>query len=202
MKLKATISLPGPHFSPTQRLSLARLVNASNGSALHAAVYRDVLQPHLRVAEFGPAEFFTQLTDRMTRTESDTVGIDIVLSGVSVTARRAQQDFWDALGRLDEIYRNITVAHLCPDLEGQIFTRMALDAPIQYLDRHGSTSLLEIGPTKVRGLANIAELEEPEVIVAELEALLGDRQTVHNLLRLTYAANRTEGSDLHQERGR
>lgn len=200
MKLKATISLPGENFSLSQRLSLANLVIASNSIALHDEVYEKALAEHLRVKGFGPAEYFTQVSDRMTRAkEGNIVGLDVTLSGVSVTARRAQQDFWDGLGKLDEIYREVATLNLTSDLKAQVFTRMALDASIQYLDRPGSTSLLETGPTVVNGSVLTKETSMAEVIRAEMEALIGDRRTFEGFLDLI-EGNRKTGQQEYSPR--
>lgn len=185
MKLKATISLPGEHFSLPQRLSLATLVNVTNGVPLHDEVDTNVLARHLRAHGFGAAEFFTQVSDRMTRVkEGNIIGFDLTLSGVSVTDRRATVDFWDGLGKLDDIYRRVANQILTSDLRAQFSTRMALDKPVPYLDRPGSTSLLEIGPTMVDGSVLARETSLAEVIRAELEALIGDRRTLDGLLEL------------------
>ena len=114
MKLKATISLPGDHFSPSQRLSLAQMVIATNNPELHRLVYQEVLKPNLRVGEFGPAEYFTQKSDRMTPPVHNIIGFDVTLSGVSKTRKRADQDFWDGLDGLHRIYSSIVTEHLDP----------------------------------------------------------------------------------------
>lgn len=206
MKLKATISLPGQHFSLSQRLSLAEMVQATNSGYLHEEVYKEVLAMSLRVGEYGPAEYFTQQTDRMTRTNSgDIVGVDVALSGVSVTTGRAQKDFWDGLQRLHEIYSEVATLHLVPDLRAQVFTRMALDSPISYLDRHGATSLLEKGPTTLNGLAIIREATIEKVVTAELECLIGDKRTLEEFLSLIERNERPREQEqfhgAHPERG-
>lgn len=185
MKLKATIFLPGENFMFGQRFSLAKMVITTNGNELHIEVYDRVLATHLRVGDFGPAEYFTQLSDRMTRVGEDgVIGFDVTLSGVSVTARRAQKDFWDGLDKLHEIYSRVAREHLVPDLRAQVFTRMALDKPIDYLDRMGSTPLLENGPTFVEGSASYKVASPEEVIMAEGEALFGDRRTLEGFVAL------------------
>ncbi len=185
MKLKATISLPGEHFSPDQRLTLARLVIVTNSPELHNRVYQEVLRPNLRVAEsFGPAEYFSQLSDRMTRTNDCRIGVDVTLSGISVTARRAQKDFWDGLEGLHRIYREVIMEHLSSGLSAQLFTRMALDAHVSYLDHFGSTSLLEQGPEIIEGKALIETASLAQVVRTELVALLGDERTLSEFATL------------------
>jgi hypothetical protein len=190
MKLKATVSLPGEHFTQEQRFSLARMVIATNSDEIHQEVYERVLEPHLRIADFGPAEYFTQMTDRMTPARSNYIGFDVTLSGVSVNLRRAPVDFWEGLKQLDEIYRRIAKESLA-GLEAQVFTRMALDRAIPYLDRPGETSLLEIGPTNVEG-AGTPTLPGENLLAAELEALLGDRRTIRDLFLFTAALGNSE----------
>lgn len=194
MKLKATISLPGKHFSKSERFSLAQMVIATNSDELHREVYENVLKRNLRVKDFGPAEYFTQMSDRMTRVgEDNIVGFDVTLSGVSFNTRRAVADFWEGLDNLHEIYSRVATEHLIPGLRAQLFTRMAVDKQVSYLNDSGSTTLLENGPTLIDGGASLLldgkvillrDLDEDKVIRAEAEALLGDKRTLEGVLAL------------------
>ena len=176
-----------------QRLSLANMVIATNSDELHNEVYKNVLERCLRVSGFGPAEYFTQMSDRMTRVREDNlIGLDVMLSGVSVTTRRAQKDFWDGLDKLHEIYQLVATEHLVPDLRAQLFTRMGLDKPIEYLDRPGSTPLPENGPTFVDGSALVRQSTMAEVIRVEMEALVGDRRTLEGFMQLLDRDTRTQ----------
>lgn len=186
MKLKATISLPGDTFNLSEIYSLARLVNETNNTSLHNYVGERVLTRHLHAVNFGPAEFFVQVSDRSTRArEGSPIGIDIALSRVSVTHRRATQDYWEALKELNIIYLQVIESNLVRSLEAQVFISMALDKQTEYTDgRPGSTSLPEIGPTLVKGLAVAKDISEAKVIREELAALLGDRRTMEGFLKL------------------
>ncbi len=175
------------------------MVRVTNGDELHREVYEQVLARHLRVGDFGPAEYFTQKSDRMTRAgTNDIIGFDVTLSGLSVTARRAQKDFWDGLEELHRIYSQVASEHLVPELRAQVFTRMALDKPIEYFDRSGSTSLLENGPTLVDGSAIVKEASMAEVIRAEMEVLVGDRITFEGFMTLLHEGKGSQIEDSHR----
>lgn len=198
MKLKATISLPGEDFSVDQRFALASLVIATNTPTLHNEVYDRVLSGHLRVPArmdkdaFGPAEYFTQLSDRMTpAVNAGAVGFEVTLSRVSVTNRRAPGDFWDGLAELHRIYCDLATQHLALGMRAQVYTSMALDRPINYLDKVGQTSLPEHGPDWVDGSALVIAPNAYEVIRAEMRALLGDRKTLGGLVRLLEESGRS-----------
>lgn len=179
MKLKATVSDVLPTFSAQERYALARMVRALNNPDLPRAVYDQVLVRHLRVpasdtkTAWGPAEAFDQECDRMIPWHNY-IGVDVTLSGVSVTARRAPADFWEATTTLQGLYAERIAQYLLEGMNAQLFVRMALDKPIDYLDRQGQTSLPEIGPITVEGEAEQMSGLTPEVLLsAELMARLG-----------------------------
>lgn len=179
MKLKATVSDVLRDFSAQERYALARMVRALNDPELPKAVYDEVLVRHLRVPPrntknaWGPAEAFDQECDRMIPWH-DYIGVDVTLSGVSVTARRAPADFWEATTTLQSLYAERIAQFLLDGMNAQLFVRMALDKPIDYLDRQGQTSLPEIGPIAVMGEAEQMPGLTPEVLLsAELIARLG-----------------------------
>lgn len=183
MKLKATVSDVIPGFSHEERFALARLVIALNDPDLIDKVFDEVLVVHLRVPSresakaWGPAEFFCQECDRMIprmARDPDTIGVDVTLSGVSVNARRASKDFWDALDKLASIYGEVIRENLPAGMKVQLFVRMALDKQIEYLEKPGMTSLPEQDPVLVVGAGILVEAVTPEVLfTAEARARLG-----------------------------
>lgn len=180
MKLKATVSEVLTHCSKEHRYALARLVITLNAPALAQRVMDEVLVKHLQVPSrnsegaWGPAEYFDQETDRMIPWDSTNIGVDVTLSGVSFTARRAVMNFWNATSALANVYRETIESSLLVDQRAQLLVRMALDKPVEYLDRPGTTTLLEEGPVWIEGKVQSDIALTPEVVLtAELQARLG-----------------------------
>lgn len=187
MKLKATVSLPG-FMTIEERYCLARMVSQLNSLALYNRVYDEVLTRHLRVPArntekaWGPAEYFEQGTDRSISV-GRIIGVDVNLSGVSVNIVRADMDFWNALAALSTIYETAVVQGLSVSTQAQLYARISLDKPIRYPDESSTTSLLEKGPTIIQGLAKTPKnISQKALLVAELEALFGSKETVGLLI--------------------
>ena len=180
MKLKATVSDVLPGLSHGQRFAVAQLVITLNDPGLRRVVFDRVLVANLRVPSrdsgnpWGPAEAFTQECDRMVPSHPDTLGMDVTLSGVSVTARRAAVDFWNALATLGNVYEEMIRKYLPVGMKAQLGVRMGLDRQIEYLDRPGTTSLPEQPAVLVEGAGELTEEVPPAaLLMAELRARLG-----------------------------
>lgn len=118
------------------------LLAALQGTSLRTSVLERVLRPHLRVGEFGPAEFYIQHCDLAV---GDEPMCEVRLTGVSVNTRRATDDFRNALVELERVYREIIEKLLPSGQRCQLFVSVMLDrAPLGE-----STSLLEKDPTYV-----------------------------------------------------
>lgn len=105
-------------------------------------VLERVLKRHLRVGEFGPAEFYIQQCDLAVCSEPM---CEVRLTGVSVTTKRATDDFRAALAELEKVYKEVIEILLDPNEKLQLFVSLMLDqAPF------GETSsLLEREPIYV-----------------------------------------------------
>ena len=110
----------------------------------------------------------------MVPSHPDTLGMDVTLSGVSVTARRAAVDFWNALATLGNVYEEMIRKYLPVGRKAQLGVRMGLDRQIEYLDRPGTTSLPEQPAVLVEGAGELTEEVPPAaLLMAELRARLG-----------------------------
>src|SRR3989344_3433236 len=118
---------------------------AVESAAFRERVYKEVLSTHLRVpAGWGPAEFYIQQCDLA-------VGAgpmcEVRLSGVSVTSRRALDDFKDARKALQDIYQQTVKPFLRPGERMQMMVTIMLDrVPLD----HNST-LVEADPIWITG---------------------------------------------------
>lgn len=97
---------------------------AIESRAFRTWILTEVLERHLHVKNFGPAEFYIQ--------ESDfSVGSDpmceVRLSGVSVSKRRSTQDFMDARDALERIYAETLRPFLRPGERLQLMVTVMLD---------------------------------------------------------------------------
>lgn len=121
------------------------LLSALQSTSLRTSVLDRVLRPHLRVGEFGPAEFYIQHCDIAV---GDEPMCEVRLTGVSVNTRRATDDFRDALRELEQVYREVIEKLLPPGQRCQLFVSMMLDrAPLGE-----SSSLLERDPVYIVSL--------------------------------------------------
>jgi hypothetical protein len=108
-------------------------------------IYREVLAKSLRIPQgWGPAEFYIQQCDLA-------VGAgpmcEVRLSGVSVNRLRSTQDFFDARGKLEEIYRDTVKPFLKPGERMQMMVTIMLDA-----QPYGHTStMVEAPPIWITG---------------------------------------------------
>ncbi len=181
MKLKVTISDVPEIFTFEERYALAILVVALNRPSFARDILDEVLVKHLRVPprgsanEWGPADYFDQECDRMIPWHPDVIGIDITISGVSVTHKRSVADFWTAADELLLISKTVTESLLLIGMGAQLQSRLALDKAIPHMDKPGETSLLERGPIMVAGkLARMDRVTEEMVLAVELTARLGE----------------------------
>ena len=80
-------------------------------NALRRTVLSRVIGPHLHRPSFGPAEFYVQFCDEV---DGATHGpmCEVRLSGVSVTADRAPEDFFNARIELEKIYKELLLKYL------------------------------------------------------------------------------------------
>lgn len=121
------------------------LLCALQSTSFRTSVLDRVLRPHLRVGEFGPAEFYIQYCDIAV---GDEPMCEVRLTGVSVNTRRATDDFRDALRELEQVYREVIEKLLPSGQRCQLFVSMMLDcAPLGE-----SSSLLERDPVYVVSL--------------------------------------------------
>ncbi len=182
--------MPGSTLSDIERYSLAQLVIATNSPLVKKRIHDEVKVVHLRVPPrdsenaWGPGEDFIQLTDRSVPSDDGVIGVDFMLSGVSLSARRAYADFWNALGAIHIIAEELIQTLLAEGMQAQLYVRIGLDGRIPFLDRPGETSLPELGPTTVKGKRSFSSsmVSQEDLLLAELEARLGDRQLVQMLL--------------------
>ena len=121
------------------------LLNALQSAELRKQVLERVLQKHLRVGEFGPAEFYIQHCDIAV---GDEPLCEVRLTGVSVNKRRATDDFYAALCELEVVYKETIEKFLPRGQKCQLFVSMMLDrAPLGE-----QSSLLERDPIYVESL--------------------------------------------------
>lgn len=199
MKLKETISLPGEEpgqeFTLAERLALANLTIASNSPDLHEDVYERVLVKYLQVptrglpGAFGPAEYFTQKSDRMVKDLGNKdIGVFVALTGVSKTDSRSNKMLWEAVKALNDIYSSVVRLNLGQGMKAQVYTNFQIDHEIPYLDRSKDpTPLLETDPfwyTKTEGTQELKQPSLQEVVEKELEAHFGYRMLVDDLKTL------------------
>ncbi len=133
MKLKSVVHETCPE----------ELLKVLQSKRLRTEVLERVLQPHLRVGKFGPAEFYIQHCDLAV---GDEPLCEVRLTGVSVNTRRATDDFRNALRELEQVYREVIEKHLPSGQHCQLFVSMMLDrAPLGE-----ASSLLEQDPVYVK----------------------------------------------------
>ena len=116
-------------------------------TTLRELVLERVLRKHLRVGEFGPAEFYVQHCDLAV---GDEPMCEVRLTGISVNTRRATDDFRNGLRGLEEVYSEILQALLPEGQKCQLFVSMMLDRP----PLGESSSLLERDPIWVYSLVS------------------------------------------------
>lgn len=193
MKLKSSVSRPYPGSSEDERRALALLVIETNSPELRDRSYDLVKVPHLRVPlagslrEYGPGEDFTQDSDRTvpSKRHKGVIGVDVTLSGISKTSRRADDDFWNALDEMQELYADVIRRNLLVGMKAQLYVRMAVDKPIPLReDKSQQTTLLEeeAGALLVEGERTSFSESDSPLLEAELESLLGCKETVDLLL--------------------
>lgn len=118
----------------------AALVALLESASFRAVILEEVLRRHLRVGNFGPAEFYIQKCDFACG--SDPM-CEVRLTGVSVNKKRATQDFENALMALENIYRDVLRKHVTKKC--QLFVSLMTDrAPMHY-----SSTLLEREPVYI-----------------------------------------------------
>jgi hypothetical protein len=91
MKLKAVVQEGCPQ----------ELVDELEGAVFRNSILNRVLKKHLRVGEFGPAEFYIQKCDFAC---GGGAMCEVRLTGVSVNKRRSTEDFENAMEELERIY--------------------------------------------------------------------------------------------------
>lgn len=94
---------------------------------LHALVLKMVLQEHLKVKNFGPAEFYVQKCDFA---QSEKSFCEVRLSGASMTDDRAPNDFRRSRDALERIYQGRIEKYLPKGKEMQLFVMIMLDTPL------------------------------------------------------------------------
>lgn len=98
MKLKAVVQDGCPQG----------LVDDLESAAFRDSVLSRVLKGHLRVGDFGPAEFYIQKCDFAC---GGGAMCEVRLTGVSVNKRRSTEDFENALEELERVYADVIKKH-------------------------------------------------------------------------------------------
>lgn len=132
-------------------------------------VLERALVPYLHVPpDFGPAEFYIQLTDKADGS-THALFVEARLSGVSVTRRRSTQDFYDARAALEAAYREILEAHLAVGTRVQLMVAIMLDQ--RPFDEE--SSLIEGTPSAVwvEGKKNDASIRQTDETALKVAAI-------------------------------
>ncbi len=119
-------------------------------SSTTADEFKRITISHLRVRldDFGPTTHFVQETDPIIPTSDGAIGISVVWSQVSVTSRRAPDDFKAALKAIERYYYRLIAQHLPLGQEAQLFCVMALDLPVKFPGEE-PTNLIELPAKRV-----------------------------------------------------
>lgn len=133
------------------------LVTALN-SATTADYLKGIACQRLKIREedYGSATHFLQELDRIIPGTDGKLGLVFAWTMVSVTPRRAHDDFLFALQDVQAMAR-AEIERLVPvGTEIELFCYMALDAPVQCTGMDKPSTLVELPAIKVEGQAAIA----------------------------------------------